>query len=236
MNAITRKLLVICASSLCQLALAESEQRDLDGFSEVAVSSGINLEIRQGENFAVEVDSSEGDVDNIVTEVVGDTLRIYVDRSWTSWLTSGFLDWFDDYDVAVSLPELTALRASGGADVNGSGIFTGARLELRSSGGSDIELTVEVDSVDVTTSGGSDISLAGSANRASARTSGGSDLDASRLSVKDADLTSSGGSDIDMTVTAKLDAKASGGSDIVYSGDPELGDIDTSGGAEVTHR
>ncbi len=208
----------------------DREARDLSGFTAVAVGGGIDLFLRQGEPFRVEVAASDRDLQEIVTEVTDGKLEVRRRRP------AAFLDWGDRGFVSVVLPELTALTASGGSDVETEGPFSGGALAIVASGGSDLTIDVAVTTLDVTASGGSDVQLRGTAGSARVQASGGSDLDASRLTVEDADVQSSGGSDLSIAVRDKLVANASGGSDISYSGQPSTVHVNTSGGSGVRRR
>jgi hypothetical protein len=214
-------------------ASQQREVRDLAGFDGIRVGGGIDLHVRQGEPFLVEVEaSSSGDADDIVTEVRNGTLEVRHDRS-----LFGFFDWGSaDVAVHVTLPRLVELTASGGSDVRSEGRFSGEELELIASGGSDITIDAAVDRLEVQTSGGSDVRITGSARSASLQSSGGSDLDASGLAAERAAVHSSGGSDLSIEVRESLVARASGGSDISYSGNPPSVDVNASGGADVRPR
>lgn len=236
MNIVRKVLPLLVLSAINHTAQADTERRDVDGFTEVAVSSSIDVTITQGADFAVEVEAD--DTDDVITEVVGDTLRIYRDTGW-NWYSFGLLSFFmedDDLRATVTLPTLTRVRTSGGSDVRGEGTFTGDDLELRTSGGSNITLDLAYDSIDARSSGGSTMQLSGTANRGILSSSGGSRQDNDDLAIKDAELRSSGGSNLNVGVVEELQARASGGSDIRYEGDPRLRDIDESGGADVTRR
>lgn len=224
-------LLATLSSLSCAFAQADTETRDVSGFTGIDVSGGINVDIRMGNEFLVEVDSDE-DVDDIITEVRGDTLHLRVDRDWNDrgW------NWNIDYNAVIVMPALTEVEASGGSDVRVIGTVTGDEFELSASGGSDVEIDLAVGELDVSLSGGTDVELSGTANRATIRTSGGSDLDARELQVKNADLRASGGSDLVVTVLETLDARASGAADITYYGDPDVLDSDESGGSDISHR
>lgn len=236
MNLIRRALPLILLSCIQHLALADTERREVDGFTEVSVSNAIAVTLIQGPEFSVEVEAD--DTDDIVTEVAGDTLRIYKDSGW-NWYSFGLLSFFmdeGDLHATVTLPTLTRIRTSGGANVRAEGRFTGDELELRTSGGSNITLDLNYDSVDVRSSGGSTMHLSGTANRGILSTSGGSRQNNDDLAIKEAELRSSGGSTLNVGEVEELRARASGGSDIRYEGDPRIRDIDESGGADVTRR
>jgi hypothetical protein len=228
-GALPIRLILISSVAFTLPAVAEErETRELAGFEAVEVSGGIDLSIRQGESFRVEVSSD--DLDDIVTEVQAGTLSIRRKRSW------GFFDWGDHGSASVTLPKLVALTASGGSDVRSEGTFSGDALEIVASGGSDMALDVAVATLEVVTSGGSDLRLSGTARSAHVQSSGGSDLDASRLTVDDADVQSSGGSDLSIMVRERIVGNASGGSDIRYSGEPRVVNVNSSGGGDVSRR
>lgn len=223
-------LLSIPAAALPAFA-EETETRSLAGFDGIAVSGGIDLTVRQGDRFRVEVTAD--DLGDVVTEVSGETLEIKRPR------TNGFFnwgDWGDSGSVEVTLPKLTELTASGGSEVRTAGTFSGDRLELVASGGSDVVIEIAVGTLEVSASGGSDLRVSGSARTARVQSSGGSDLNASGLTVDEADVNSSGGSDLSIAVRESLVANASGGSDISYTGQPRTVNVNSSGGGEVNRR
>lgn len=212
-------------------AAQEKESRPLNGFDAIEVGGGIDLLVRQGASFAVEVQADDGELADIVTEVNGKTLQVRRKSSFN------FFHWGDQHgSVSVTLPALVSLSASGGSDVTTQGTFTSDRLEVAASGGSDVEIDVAAGTLDAESSGGSDLRLSGRARSANVRSSGGSDLNARELTVDEADVQSSGGSDLAIAVREKIVGTASGGSDITYTGQPATVDVDTGGGAEVHHR
>jgi hypothetical protein len=221
----------ILVSSLwvCLPAAAEDiETRDLSGFEAVAVGGGIDLVLRQGDRFVVEVQADD-DASEIITEVRAGKLEIRRKQAF------GF-HWGDAGSVNVTLPKLVALTASGGSDVRGEGTLTGDALEIVVSGGSDVVIDVAVDTLELNASGGSDASLTGTARVARLGSTGGSDINAGRFTAGEVNVNSSGGSDIVVAVRDKISGHASGGSDIAYSGQPSSVDIDTSGGSDVRRR
>lgn len=221
--------LVLVSSLWARLpAAADTETRDLSGFEAIAVGGGIDLVLRQGDRFVVEVQSDD-DASDIITEVSAGRLTIRRERSF------GF-NWGDAGSVSVTLPKLVALTASGGSEARSQGALTGDALKIEVSGGSDVTIDVAVDTLEVSASGGADVSLTGTARAARLTSTGGSDLNAGRFTAGEATVNSSGGSDIVIAVRDKISGHASGGSDVAYSGQPSSVDIDSSGGSDVTRR
>jgi len=206
------------------------QSRPLAGFDAIEVGGGIDLFVRKGDGFVVEVQASEEDAAKIVTEVVGKTLKIGRKS------TLGFFHWGDGGSVYVTLPALVSLDASGGSDVKTEGTFASDNLRVGASGGSDLTIDVAAGVLHVEASGGSDLRVSGTARSAHIESSGGSDLNASALMADEADVDSSGGSDLAIGVRQKITGEASGGSDVTYTGQPASVSVNTSGGAELHHR
>jgi hypothetical protein len=227
-RALAARLILIAVGASFPALAQDRESRSLTGFDAIEVGGGIDLVLRQGDGFLVEVEAA--DPTDIITEVRGRTLSVRRPSSLR------FFHWGDAGSVTVRLPTLVALTASGGSDARAEGTITGERLELAASGGSDLTIDVAVTTLEVEASGGSDVRLSGNASAARVTSSGGSDLNASGLTTTEARLESSGGSDLSIAVRERLVANASGGSDITYSGDPHSVDVNTSGGSDVRRR
>ena len=221
-------IFIICALSACLYSCAERpttrEIRDIPSISEIEVSSGVDVFVTFGQGPLLEVETSRGSLGKLKTEVTGSKLKIFY---------KGNLGWSKKAKVFLQVPKIEKITTSGGSDLIGENTLIGEILKLRASGGSDIRLEVEVNSIRVKTSGGADIVLSGNANYIEAETSGGSDLKASQLTVQSANLKASGGSDITIHVTEALQARTSGGADIRYKGNPTQIDTENSAGGEV---
>jgi len=221
-------LLAFLTLSSNSLLAQKSEMRKVGDFKYISIQSGIDLELTQSSKQSVEVTANSDIIGRILTEVEGYTLKIYIDKNWkSSWKNSGPMI------VAVSTAHIERLMASGGSDVESTGVWKTDEFRIQSSGGSDIELELDVDELEVLCSGGSDVDIRGTADRLDIQSSGGSDFNGRKLKTKKAHIQSSGGSDVYVHVTERLVARASGSSDIYYSGDPEYRDIDTSSSSDV---
>jgi hypothetical protein len=218
------------AAAACGSA-QDGQRRPLEGFDAIEVGGGIDLDVRLARDFVVEV-ATTGDPAAIVTELRNRTLVIRRRGS-----LGRFFDWDGDRaSVRVTLRELKSLSASGGSDVRTMGTFASDDFKVVASGGSDITIDVAAGALDATSSGGSDLRLRGTARSARVHASGGSDVDATELTADEADVQSSGGSDLMIAVRNRIAGNASGGSDIVYSGQPQTVDVDASGGSDVRRR
>lgn len=104
---------------------------------------------------------------------------------------------------------------------------------------SEVTLQAEVtmpELVGLELSGGSRATVSGSGDELTVDASGGSGADLASFTVVNANVDASGGSQVTVNVSGTLNVDASGGSQVYYLGDPTLGAIGTSGGAQVRSR
>ncbi len=198
--------------------------RESGVFTSLEVHDGIDVYMTQGKVKPLVVEAQERLIDDLVTEVKDGVLKVYFDKN---------ISFVRKARVYVTTPRIVKIKTSGGSDFKAENIIKGKELVLEASGGSDMKLEVDIENLGIKTSGGSDVYISGKAGKLVARTSGGSDLHGSDLVVHIAKLESSGGSDIKIHVLDELTAIASGGSDIVYKGNPTKLKIESSSSSDV---
>jgi len=84
---------------------------------------------------------------------------------------------------------------------------------------------------DLMMNSGSWVTVRGSGEDVTISVKGGSHANLANFAVENADFTASSGSHVTLNVSGRLDVEVSGGSHVLYSGDPQIGDIDLSGGS-----
>ena len=168
----------------------------LNSFSEVSVSSGIDLYLTQGntENLKIEA-NNELIKDVIVTQNAGKvTIKYKEGINWSRLFNN------QSIKVYMNYKSLKSISASGGSDIYAQNSINSNTLNLTASGGSDLKLTLQVKDLNLTISGGSDANLKGNGENLLAVASGGSDINAFTFVVNNAKVAASGGSDIKIFV------------------------------------
>ncbi|MEQ8417663.1 MAG: head GIN domain-containing protein [Imperialibacter sp.] len=233
MNRLSKFLPLLVLTLVVQQAFAQrvKEERKVSSYDAVSVSTGIDVYIRQGNRQEVTVEVDRDDLDDLMTEVRGGELKIYFENNNSFW------SWKDrEATVYVTVTNVKSIKSSSGSDVTGETIIVSDYLEVESSSGADLKLQVRARTLRAESSSGSDMELSGEAEYFEGRSSSGSDLDAMDLVAKKAKVRASSGSDLAITVTDDIEADASSGSDISYSGRPQYVNIDESSGGDVRRR
>lgn len=180
-------------------------------FTEVKVSEGLDVYVTQGNSTAINVEADENIIDLIRTDIKNGTLRIHTEKP---------IGRAKAKRVHLTMPRVTRLAASSGADLESTDVISAERLVLDSSSGADIHVTVNAGEIECSTSSGSDIRVSGTAEMLIADASSGSDINASDLEVKNCIAEASSGADITVNASQEINARASSGGDIKYSGNP----------------
>ncbi|SFE36927.1 head GIN domain-containing protein [Thermophagus xiamenensis] len=205
------------------------EKRAVNGqFNEIAVSSGIDLIISQGEPTEIFVEGDDDILNKIKTEVKGNRLNIYFDSNFLSWAFN-----FKEAKVYVTTNDIQKLIASAGSNIKCIGEINGESLVVTASGGADINISLKAKDIIFNASGGADIWVEGEADNVEARASGGSDIMARKLIAQRVKAVASGGADVVVFAEQEIEASASGGADVDYYGSPNAVRINESGGGEV---
>jgi hypothetical protein len=186
-----------------------TENRQFSDFSSVSVSSGFAFIITQSDSFSVKTTTNENIQNYIQVSKSGDTLSVGLKPGYS--IATSILR------VEIAMPTLNRLELSGGTHGTASGFISTNNFEIDASGGSGVQIQGQATDLIVNGSGGSQLNL-------------------SDFSVRNADVNLSGGAQTEINASGRIDANISGGSQLYYSGNPTLGNINRSGGATIQKR
>lgn len=202
---------------------------DLRDFRGVQLSHAFDADVAYADAFAVSVTVDDNLVDRLVVETRGTTLFIGLDPGTS--LRRGTLD------ASIAMPQIERLELSGASRARLSGFAPMQSLEVEASGASTTIGEIATERLDANLSGASRIEMTGTADEATLDASGASRLELDGFEIATATIRLSGASSGDVYVTDRLEeADLSGASYLTYRGDPELGDVTTSGGARISGR
>ena len=192
--------------------VAKESREVYEEFTEVSASEGLDVYVTQGDDFSIEVEADENIIDLIGTDIKNGKLRIHAIENIGRATKR----------IHVSLPSVTGLYASSGADLFTQNVIRANKITLDASSGAGIKVALVADEVDADTSSGADIRIEGEAMVFHADASSGSDIKAKDFTVKTCHADASSGADISVNVSETLIADASSGADISYVGNPDV--------------
>lgn len=235
LKALVPFLVVILLIGCAQVIITGSgnvitQEEAITGFDKVDIRQSFSVDISQGEEFSVVVRVDDNLVEYLGVEKQGSTLKIGLDPTRSFTITNGTLE------AEVTMPELVGLDLSGSSDARVSGFESTQSLKVDLSGSSDVRGDIRAGDSSFDLSGSSSITLSGSAGNVTVDASGSSDVDLTDFPAVDGTVSASGASTVTVNLSGRLDADASGSSDIYYLGDPQMGRMDTSGSSSIQSR
>ena len=190
-----------------------TDERPITGeFTVVSASEGLDVYVTQANDFEIKVEADENVIDLIATDIKGGKLTIHsienIGRATKK--------------IYVSLPEITGLYASSGADLIANNNIEADKITINASSGSNVKAEITADQASVDTSSGAGIRLSGEALSLNADASSGANINAKNLKVQNCKANASSGADISINVSESLVADASSGANIGYTGEANL--------------
>ena len=183
-----------------------TRELDLEGFTRVEVGHAFEVDLVQSRFYSVVITADDNVIDDVEVTISRDTLRIGMETLFVNVQNVTLR-------AEVSMPTLEALELSGASRLTGS---------------------MEVDDIGFEVSGASRLTLRGGGGQMRLDASGASQVDLSAFVVDDADVDISGASQATVNVRGRLDAEASGASQLRYLGNPSMGRIETSGASSIS--
>ena len=219
------RLIIIAACSLITLSSCQgffhrvqgsgnviTQSRDFSNFTSAEVGSTIDLYVKQDSAYSVKVEVDDNLQQYIVISQSGGTLQIRQQHN-TNLRSTGKIK------VYISAPEFRHLDASGASRIIGQNMLSnssGTSIEV--SGSSNAQLELKTPKVNVDVSGASDIILKGETKDLSIEASGASGVKCFELLSENTEVDLSGASKAEVFGSVKINASASGASDVYYKG------------------
>ncbi len=228
MNTLTKIVIAIILSTLlhsCNFSVNLGNGKDGNGnvitvdrklsedFNGIKVSNGLDLEITQTNDVALQIEADENLHNLIMTDVENDILRIY---------TTENIRRASSKKVKLNIGDISIIKATSGSDVYSTNTIEANNLNITTTSGADMKLKINTLHLECKSTSGSDIKLSGKTDIIKAQATSGSDINASSLIANTANVKATSGADILVYASKKITAKATSGGDIKYSGNPEI--------------
>lgn len=183
-----------------------------EDFTVVSASEGLDVYVAQGSDFEIVVEADENIIDLIGTDIKNGKLKVHAIQSIGRATKK----------IYVTMPEITGLYSSSGADLVSEGTLEAEKINLDASSGADLKVELNADEVEADCSSGADIRISGTGNLLYADASSGSDIKARDFLVERCHANASSGAGISVNVSESLTADASSGADISYTGEANV--------------
>lgn len=204
----------------------KTDVRNEKGFQNIEVQGAIKVFVRQDSGYAVKVEADDNLHDHIEVYVDKQTLVIRPEKGFNLRPTRSI-------KVYVSGPSFRDFNISGASSIRSDNRLSGEdELSIELSGASEAEVDVKCPKVSIDASGASTATLNGETKDLQISNTGASSAKCYQLLTENAVVEVSGASHAEVAASVKLDANASGASNIRYKGNAALTQ-DVSGAGSV---
>lgn len=180
-------------------------------FSTIKAAEGLDVYLTQSDNESILVEADENLQALILTEVENGVLKIHTKQNIGSASSK---------KIKVSFKDISTIISTSGSDVYSTNTISANNLELKSTSGSDMKLSVNTSILNCKSTSGSDMRLSGITTKLTAEATSGSDIKAADLKAESSRVKATSGADITVNTSKELIAKANSGGDVKYYGNP----------------
>ncbi|MEM9835830.1 MAG: head GIN domain-containing protein [Bacteroidota bacterium] len=206
-----------------------TELRSEADFSRIDVTDAFDVEIRNGLNSSVSIETNENVHDIVEVEVFSDELHVRLRDGFR--LQNGSV-----VKVLIVAPTITEIIGSGAVEIELVDPLEQLALDFNLSGASSFHGEVRLDNLIGEARGASSINLTGRTTDYRLRARGASSIRDFDLVVDNLNLDLSGASSTRITVNETLSLEISGASSLVFMGDGEIISQSITGTSEVSRR
>jgi len=189
-----------------------AERNISEAFTTVKTSHGLDVYLTQGDDISLTVEADENLHDIIKTEVENGTLTITASEN---------IGRAESKKIRLTFNDISKIKTTSGSDVYSTNTLIVDDLEINSTSGSDVDLSIDTETLRCKSTSGSQITLRGRTNSLNAKATSGSDINAEDLDARSSHVSATSGAGITVNTKKELYANASSGGDITYYGNPE---------------
>lgn len=190
----------------------KKETREVSSFSSLELAISANVYLRQGASQKLELQGDAEDLEKIITEVSGSSLKIKTrSGSWN----------LGRIDVYLTMQDIEALKISGSGSIKSETPVKSNNLELVISGSGNINIDdLAVQSISSVISGSGNINYSGSSEAGNSKlvVTGSGNINAEGLSSKDVSVTITGSGDAKVNGSSSINVQITGSGSVYYKG------------------
>ncbi len=217
-------LVALCVAS-CRLGFKTvrgsgnliKEERNISGFSTIEDAGSIDVEIKMGSNYKVEVEADDNLMKYIKIDKRGEKLVIELKDNIDFKLEN-------PVTVRIETPELREVIASGSGNIKTIGKVNSTRtIETSLAGSGNIDMMeVNAPAVESSIAGSGNTNISGQTKNVDISIAGSGSFNAADLRSENANVSIAGSGNVKLFASVNLDVSIVGSGDVFYSGTPKI--------------
>lgn len=191
----------------------QSEVRKIEDFKSIKVNGSFSIYLTQSDNYNLKVVADENLLENIKTEVKGNTLYISTEKNIYK---------SKEMSLYISFKYLNKLKANGAISLKSDQLLRFDELEIEINGASSANLELSANQLKIDNSGASSIILSGKCEEVYIDISGAGSVNAFNLKAAKGSIDISGVGSAKINIEEELRVSISGIGSVKYKGDPKV--------------
>lgn len=187
-------------------------EREVTPFKHLTVRGMLEINIRQAPEHKLYITADDNLMDLVIIDIVDQHLHIHLDKAISKASTM---------NISIYLPDLNGLFTSAGGVVQSEGTLRGGTLVHHIQTGSQSELHLDYQHLDLNMQAGAISKLHGQVQKANIRSQAGAILNARTLEIVDCQIDARLGSVNNLWVSGSLSGEATSGAVVNYAGEPD---------------
>ncbi|TVR40750.1 MAG: DUF2807 domain-containing protein [Bacteroidia bacterium] len=200
------------------------ERREVAEFQRIDVRGNIRLHISQGDENSMSIEADDNLVELVIAKQDQDKLYLYLAKGIHKDATM---------NISLQIKQLTELNVSAGTRVFANDTIRGVSLKHVLQAGSESNLTLEYENMNLLVQAGGISNLSGSVSHASVSSLAGAIINAQKLEVENLEINGRAGSINTFHVTGTISGRARNGAIVNYTGEPDLKDFRSERGGLI---
>ena len=190
----------------------KTENRTVSGFSTISLNLPAMVELRQGDNESLTIETDDNLIPLIETVVEDGKLKLRPMERNTNFKTKTM-------KIVVNFKNIDALSVAGSGDFRADGLKTTA-LKASIAGSGDIRIkSLSADLLKISIAGSGDFMASGKVNTVESSIAGSGNIRTDKLEAKDVKVSVAGSGDATVWATQSIKVSVAGSGDIKYYGD-----------------
>jgi len=202
-----------------------TEERNVSEFNGIEASGAFNIVLNEGTQNTVKVEADENIIKNIITEVKGNTLKLFTDTTINNP---------KKMNLIITYKNLISIESSGACKILGNSEIKTEHFSLNMSGATDVNLKLSVVSLNTVLSGTGSIDISGNADNQNIELSGASSFNAFNFITNITTIDLSGVGSAKINAIKEINGELSGVGSIHYKGEP-IKNISISGLGSISN-
>lgn len=208
-----------------------SENRSTKTYDNIYLVGSMDVELVAGPEGNIKIEAESNLLEYIVTEVENGTLKIKPEERTNLQPSRN-----NSIKITVPFEDLAEVKVTGSGDLWNSDVIKEDSFETTLTGSGNIDLHLDVNSLNGQITGSGDISLKGQTSDFDCKVTGSGDFKAFDLEASEVSATVMGSGDIMINAVYSLDAKVMGSGDITYTGNPDRQDFKAMGSGKISSK